>query len=237
MVENEKWYIWTIIIEAIERRRLKVSFKKVKAHANDELNKKVDLLAKLATLAEPLIWNSIGQHKINVVPVWEGIICEENIRNLVKDLNQKSTITKWTKQQRIQKLLGEQVNLQTEYEWSQLWKNIGAHGFSTSAKENKRRGFWIKLLHNKLPTLDQLAIRKPGLYSNFKTCCICHSTPETREDLFICKGFNDQTIDVWQQARDKTMKKILKIINENQIFFKEIEKRTGLMEKRMKISP
>ena len=224
-LKMKNWYIWAIIIEAIERRRLEVSFKKVKAHANDELNKKADRLAKLATLVEPLTWNSIGQHKINVVPVWEGIICEENIRNLVKDLNQKSTIIKWTKQQRVQKLLGEQVNLQTEYEWSQLWKNIGAHGFNTSAKENKRRGFWIKLIHNELPTLDRLAIRKPGLYSNFKTCCICHSAPETREHLFICEGLNDRTIDAWQQARDKTMEKILKNINENQKILKEKRKK------------
>ena len=209
-IKINNWYLWAIFMETIQRRNINIIFKKVKAHANNNLNNKADYLAKLAAHLEPIEWNITSIYGINTIPTWENITCEINIRDLLKDLNKNITTIKWSKQQRIQKLLKDQIEEQTEFEWHLLWNNIRVHGFNTSEIDNRKRSFWIKLLHNELPTLDRLAIRNPKLYNNFKMCCMCHKAVETREHLFVCPKLSDLTTEAWQVSRDKALKKLLK---------------------------
>ena len=55
-----------------------------------------------------------------------------------------------------------------------------------SFKNNSKRSFWIKILHNELPTLDVLATRRSDLYANFKKCTLCLEKEENRLHLFSC---------------------------------------------------
>lgn len=93
-LKMNNWYIWAIFMETIQRRNINVTFKKIKAHANNDSNNKVDHLAKLAAHLEPIEWNKISISGINSIPVWEDIICEINIRDLLKEINKNTTTWK-----------------------------------------------------------------------------------------------------------------------------------------------
>ena len=81
-------------METIQRRNINVTFKKIKAHANNNSNNKVDHLAKLTAYLELIEWNKISISGINSIPVWEDIICEINIRDLLKEINKNTTTWK-----------------------------------------------------------------------------------------------------------------------------------------------
>ena len=82
-------------------------------------------------------------------------------------------MNKWINQKRIQKTFRKQIHDQDNYTWRSLWNNIQIGGPFTSFKDNKKRSFWLKLIHNKLPTLDRQAIRRPDLYGQNKICPLC----------------------------------------------------------------
>ena len=64
-------------------------------------------------------------------------------------------------------------------------------------------------MHNKLSTLDRLAIRNPSLYKDFKKYVICLKENKNREHLFCCTGLMDMINQAWQEAIMSFKKKIL----------------------------
>jgi hypothetical protein len=55
-------------------------------------------------------------------------------------------------------------------------------------------------MHNELPTLDNLAKRRPDIYHNFETCPNCMEEKENREHLFQCKGLKDKLEVAWNKT-------------------------------------
>jgi hypothetical protein len=80
-------------------------------------------------------------------------------RDFVKEINQKQGTDEWTKQRRIQKTFEKQIQNSESYNWKSFWENTSAKGTTTSFKENNRKSFLLKLIHDELPTLDKLKIR------------------------------------------------------------------------------
>ena len=68
------------------------------------------------------------------------------------------------------------------------------------------------MIHNELPTLDNLAIRKPHLYKSESKCRVCNREIETREHLFTCIEMEQFTREVW----NTTVKKLVKRIEEEE---------------------
>jgi hypothetical protein len=76
-------------------------------------------------------------------------------RDFVKEINQKQGTDEWTKQRRIQKTFKKQIQNPESYNWKSFWENTSAKGTTTSFKENNRKSFLLKLIHDELPTLNK----------------------------------------------------------------------------------
>ena len=65
-IKEKNWSLWMHLLEIIQKKRLQVSFKKVKAYSGDILNDKVDALAKEERNIPEIIWKDpdvpYGQH-------------------------------------------------------------------------------------------------------------------------------------------------------------------------------
>ena len=82
-------------------------------------------------------------------------------------------------------------------------KNKGKKDIITSIYNSKEKAFWIKITQNELPTLDNLAIRKPKIYSNHQKCPLCLAENETREHLFRCPATQKELEDIWTKTEEK----------------------------------
>jgi ribonuclease HI len=187
-LKTNNWSIWSIIIDMSKKKNLELTLVKVKAHSNDFNNDKADQLAKEASLLPVIEWMSAGTYKIQTVLKWREIIVDIAPRNFIKEINKINILKEWTNQCRIKNLFGSQIQKYKDYGWKQLWTNIKKKNSKTSSKDNQKRSFWIKLMHNELPTLDRLAIRRPDLYKDQEKCVICLEKDENREHLFQCTG-------------------------------------------------
>ena len=213
-IKTNNWSIWLAIIETIKEKRLKLEMTKVKAHSKDPWNDKADRLAKKASLTSNIRWAPTEIYKIQTTPKWNGITIDIASRNFIKEINKVKVLKDWTEQNRIKDLLGEQIQNYQVYGWRQLWGNFKKNSNKTSEKNNTKRSFWIKLLHNELPTLDNLAVRRPDLYDNFKECKLCLEENESRDHLFQCKKLENaldlawnKTIRKFEEDLQQTIKK------------------------------
>jgi len=170
-------------------------------------------LAKEASTTSSIIWSPSDAYKIQSTPIWNGLIIDIAPRNFIKEINKLITIKEWTNQNRIHDLFGTQIQDFNNYGWRQFWNNLKKNNNSTSFKDNHKRSFLIKLMHNELPTLDRLAIRKPELYGNLKKCVICLEEEENREHLFQCKGLAKSIIQIWQDIMEDLKNEIRLLLN------------------------
>lgn len=194
------WSLWSIILEAVKSKKLKLTLVKVKAHSNDPWNERADKLAKEAASTSNIKWSLSGTYKIQTIPKWMDTTIDMAPRNFIKEVNKIKVLKEWTELNRIQSLFNKQISDPQSYEWRQLWKNLKKDNSKTSNKNNKKRGFLLKLMHNELPTLDNLAERRPDIYHNFETCPNCMEEKENREHLFQCKGLKVKLEVAWNKA-------------------------------------
>src|SRR5438876_7836118 len=180
----------------MKKRNINLHFNKVKAHAGSIYNEKADQLVKQATREEIIEWNKESTYKIKTLLIWHNITIDMAMRDFVKEINNKQLMDKWSNQRRIQKTFKEQLQGLEDYDWKSLWENIQAKGMTTSIKDNKKRSFWLKLIHNELLTLNKLTIRRSDLYGQNRTCPLCNKEKETREHIFKCKELESRIIQV-----------------------------------------
>jgi len=76
-------------------------------------------------------------------------------------------------------------------------------------KNNSKRSFWIKILHNELSTLDVLVTRRPDLYANFKKYTLCLEEEENRLHLFSCSKLTNIIEEIWKTTMEYFKKEIL----------------------------
>jgi ribonuclease HI/endonuclease/exonuclease/phosphatase family metal-dependent hydrolase len=211
-LKEKNWSLWSIIIDTTKKRNINLHLNKVKAHAGNVHNEKADQLAKQATQAEIIKWKDTATYKIQALPVWKDIVIDIATRSFVKEVNQKQNICKWSMQKRIQRTFKEQLQRSDNYSWKTLWTNISTKGTWTSFKDSKRRSFLLKLIHNELPTLDRLRIRRPDLYKQDKICPLCNKEDETRDHIFKCEGLESQMSQAWKKTTEKIFKETKKYL-------------------------
>ena len=107
-----------------------------------------------------------------------------SVRQFVKELNNKQLNLQWSKQNRIQNKLNKQIKEENNYNWKSFWYNNRTNNVFISFKESRKRNFWIKLIYNKLSTLNILLKRKPEIYNSQNRCLLCQKTKKTRKHLF-----------------------------------------------------
>ena len=110
---------------------------------------------------------------------------------------------KWSSQRKIQKTFKEQLQGSEDYDWKSLQKNIQAKETITSIKDNKKKSFQLKLIHNELLMLNKLTIRRSDLYGQNKICPFCNKEEETREHIFECKELESRIIQAWKEIIKK----------------------------------
>jgi ribonuclease HI len=212
-LKTNNWSVWSIIINTTKGKKLDLTLIKVKAHSNDTFNDKADQLAKEAASMSIIEWSPSEVYKIQTTPIWNGITIDIAPRNFIKEINKIIILKEWTTQHRINNLFSSQIQDHNNYGWKQFWNNLKKNNNKTSFKDNHKRSFLIKLIHNELPTLDRLAIRRPDLYNDFKKCTICLEENESREHLFQCKGLVDLLEQTWKEVMEEFKKEIKTLFN------------------------
>ena len=199
----KNWSIWIKIKEAIQSKELKVKLTKVKAHEGDYFNERADQLAKEALNSPALIIKDREASSISVVPLWNNIIIDIPIREFVKEINKKAINKRWTEQRRNTRLFNQEILEEELYEWKMFWEKQNKKKFITSPQDSKKKAFWIKLAQNELPTLDNLATRRPKIYRNLQTCLLCTEENETLEHLFNCPTLGKDWEEIWKVVENK----------------------------------
>ena len=200
LLKINNWAIWTKIIEASQSKKLRVELIKVKAHSGDIFNEWADKLAKEALNFPIIKFSSQETGPITSIPIWNGIHIDISIREFVKEIHKRSINSQWADQNRNIKFFSQEIQNEEQYEWSALWKKQTEKKHYTSPHNSKEKAFWIKIMHNELPTLDNLAIRKPKLYYDHQKCPLCLVEKETINHLFHCPATQEELKNIWPRT-------------------------------------
>ena len=115
-LKMNNWLIWSTIIDTVKKKNIKLTLTKVKAHSNNLLNDKADILAKEASQLPSISWTQSRKYKIQTIPKWKEIIIDIAPRNFIKEINKIKILKEWTNQQRIQNLFGQEIQEPNKYE-------------------------------------------------------------------------------------------------------------------------
>ena len=165
LLKIRNWTIWTKITEASQSKRLTVKLIKVKAHNGDYFNDQADLLAKEALNLPAIEIAHKETGPIIVSPTWKNMPIDISTREFVKEINKKTINFQWSRQNRNIKIFSQEIENEDLYEWNNIWKRQREKRRTTSIYNSKEKAFWMKITQNELPTLDNLAIRKPKKYT------------------------------------------------------------------------
>ncbi|RHZ79407.1 hypothetical protein Glove_146g13 [Diversispora epigaea] len=173
-------YIFQVIIQLIERKKLKVNFVKIKAYSGTLGNDIADKLAKGgATQYEELQINyNLLDRKINYK--WDRTVIDLPMKQILKTHSAVHRQMEWAC-----------LNRTKDTDWKlsfQLIHGTNLTNLITSDEDHRNRKFGIKLLNNELLTKSLLNERCPDLYTN-DTCISCNKCKEDSLHVFICNNF------------------------------------------------
>jgi ribonuclease HI len=203
----KNYIVWAMIVETIKQKSLSLNLIKVKAHSGITYNEKADLLAKNALTLPSITFNLMDAHIISAIPTWNNIAIEISMREFIKQFHRYNNLDSWSNQARIKSLLISDTCTFSQSNWQSVWKDLSIKGLHTSTRQSHKRSFHFKLLHDELPTLQKLAIRKPNIYKNRFYCPSCHTQPEDRNHLFSCLALTAKYQEIWIKSVIKTIKK------------------------------
>src|SRR5581483_2581364 len=93
-----------------------------------------------------------------------------------------------------------------KFDWKGLWDFYKDEGsLTTSLKAARSRIFKARLIHNELPTMDNL-IKRNVLEMPSSLYVLCHLQEETLDHLLTCKKTQELKKNIWYQAQDKLIK-------------------------------
>lgn len=206
MMKIPNWQLWMRLLDLITRKEISLQLTKVKAHSNDKWNKEVDKLAKQAKEEPELVWEDCLQPKALTTASWNGIPIDISLRTFIKDIQKREILVKWAYQNRIQQSWQKEIVDQSEFDWKGVWEQSRLKGsLSTSTKHSKEKAFRIKMMHNELPTLDNMAKRSPNLYLGHTSCMFCKEEEETLDHLVTCKDLENIRKEIWDTLANLTM--------------------------------
>jgi ribonuclease HI len=206
--KRKNWQLWMRCIDLIQKKQITVQMTKVKAHSKDTSNNKVDLLAKEAKEEPEIIWTKWYRQEALTMFCWNEIPIDIGIREFVKELHKRSTLMKWVGQNRIQKRWLREINDHENFDWRGFWEaNRVGGALDTSIKKTKEKSFRIKIMHNELPTLDNMNRRFPKEYRNLVNCIYCKEEKESLEHLFSCPNILEIRKEIWNKTQDLVLNK------------------------------
>ena len=75
-------------------------------------------------------------------------------------------------------------------------------------------------MHDELPTLQKMAIRRPDLYADYTKCPTCKEESETLIHLLSCREMKENWEEIWEKSTTKSLRHIMK----------EVQNRKKLLE-------
>ena len=180
------WSIWNTFLNFIQSYNLNITFHKVKAHQNDELNNKADQLAHNHTNSPFLILNPYNLYNPLYTITSNNYPLELPIRRSIRTINHANILALWSSQNRFQPWIQISQHINWNATWLYINNNQKVSNFAHSFQSSTLKTFRIKLLTDELPTPHTLH-RRNYLYPN-----ICHICQQTSSILHwtICPDSN-----------------------------------------------
>jgi ribonuclease HI len=204
----KNWQLWMRCIDLIQKKQITVQMTKVKAHSNDTSNNKVDLLAKEAKEEPEIIWTKWYRQEALTTLCWNEIPIDIGARDFIKELYKRKILMKWAGQNRIQKRWMKEINDHENFDWREFWEaNRVGEALETSPKKTREKSFRIKMMHNELPTLDNMNKRFPKEYGSLTNCIYCRREKESLEHLLSCPDVVEIRKEIWNEMKDQVLNK------------------------------
>jgi hypothetical protein len=181
---------------------------KVKVHSKDTNNNKVDLLAKEAKEDPEIIWTKWYQQEALTILCWNEISIDIGAREFIKELYKRNILIKWAGQNWIQKRWSREINDHENFDWRGFWEaNKVGGALETSLKKTREKSFRIKMMHNELPTLDNMKKRLLKEYESITNCTYCRKEKESLEHLLSCPDILEIRKEIWSNIQDLVLDK------------------------------
>jgi hypothetical protein len=84
-------------------------------------------------------------------------------------------------------------------------------------KQVKEKAFRIKMMHNELPTLDNMIKRFPKKYKDLTECIYCRQEEESLVHLLSCTHTIKLRKEIWNETRDQISSRWLKTIHKKEV--------------------
>ncbi|PKK55424.1 hypothetical protein RhiirC2_802432, partial [Rhizophagus irregularis] len=153
-LRKKNYVLWSYFRSLIFQKNLRVSFSKVAAHSDNDLNNRADFLAKdhlnSSSIYEPDI--SRLQDTLPMIPCFNNIQVDLDLRSLVKTRYEQIQFLNFCSLQRF----ARQSVSASLYSWKAIWGFFRFslyHGASTNFKDHNFTIFRLKILFDRLPTL------------------------------------------------------------------------------------
>ncbi|GBC50785.2 RNA-directed DNA polymerase from mobile element jockey-like [Rhizophagus irregularis DAOM 181602=DAOM 197198] len=183
MLKEFNHLLWSSIRAIKSHKNLDVTLIKVPAHADDTLNKHVDVLAKAAHTDSHLSSRPSLELLAPCILQFNSLPVDMNIRKFIRDIFDAKTLLTLALLPRF-----NSSSSTSDIDWA-CTKFCLINDKQFVSHRNGRSefcGFRIKLLLDMLPTLTTLQRRKPHLYNPSWLCLQCNSFPETLDHLWTC---------------------------------------------------
>ena len=180
------WSIWNTLLNLIKSYNLKITFHKVKAHQNNELNNKADQLAHNHPNAPHLIFNFYNIYNPLYTLTSNGYPLELPACYSIKLINHANIYALWTTHNRFQPWLLLSEYIHWDATWLYLNNNQKVSNFAHSFQSSTLKTFRINLLADELPAPHILHKRNPHYFN------LCHNCQQTSSTLHwaICPNSN-----------------------------------------------
>ena len=177
IIQIKNWDIISIINSIKSTKNILINFIKVKSHSTNSLHNQADLLAKQGSI-KPLITISYTYFNLPIHFFWNNYIITLKARSFIKNIITIQELISWSSL----KLFN---NYTSDINWNLAFKILN------SLENNSHKySFYIKILTNNLPTMQNLNIRYPNLYTTNK-CCKCPLTEDSLHILLCSKNTED----------------------------------------------
>jgi hypothetical protein len=171
-------------------KQIKLELIKVKSHDNNCWNDRADFLAKKGARQGTMV---------DIIPEtndwltcnlsWKNYAVETRIRSFIKRIQNTQLGAEW-KASGTYKSLEREEDSKELFHWQLFWSHLKElSGVKcNSIARGKRLAFWLKVLCDELPLLQELGRRRPEIYKDI-SCKLCSDNmPETLEHLAVCKS-------------------------------------------------
>src|SRR6201988_3034339 len=167
-IQVKNWDIIFIINSIKSTKNISINLIKVKSHSTNSLHNQADSLAKQGT-TKPLLTISYTYFNLPTYFSWNNHIITFKARSFIKNIITIQELISWSSL----KLFN---NYTSDINWNLTFKLLNFLEYNSH-----KYSFYIKILTNNLPTMQNLNIRYPNLYTMNK-CCKC---PLTEDSLHI----------------------------------------------------